>query len=161
MPPDVVDALIADILADGSESVLGELVALNREVRLSGLAVAIGNSGKGQILENWPNDEISVPRGILSGSTAWGASFALAAATATQLVGRAPGRLGGSAVNSGANPVTLYLGSLTDLNAGKPQPQLWLAGTGGAWDFRVSGMLWVGDVCAISTLGTTVAIGVL
>lgn len=76
-----------------------------------------------------------------------------AAAAALLVVPELPGRLGGSIVNSGANPVTLYLSAPGRAQTGVGA--LWLAANGGSWDFRLGNVLWCGPVSAISALGTT------
>lgn len=80
----------------------------------------------------------------------------VAAAPAVLVVQALPGRLGGSIVNSGSNPVTLYL--CEPNRAATGVAALWLASNGGAWDFRLGNAMWGGAVSAISTLGTTLVV---
>lgn len=63
------------------------------------------------------------------------------------------GRLGGTIVNSGTNPVILYL-----CQAGKAQagaPAIFLAASGGSWDFRLGNLLWCGSVSAVAQVAAS------
>ena len=60
-------------------------------------------------------------------------------------------RVGGQIVNTGTVGVTLYLAD----KAGAAIPALWLAPSGGAWDFRLGSILWAGDVFAVADSTTT------
>jgi hypothetical protein len=73
--------------------------------------------------------------------TGSGGLLTLAAGAPTQVVDGNEARLGGAIVVSGAGAVILYLTSdLLTPGGGAPlgegAPQIWLAGNGGAWDFR-------------------------
>lgn len=61
------------------------------------------------------------------------------------------GRLGGQLVNTGTNPVFVYLGTSNDPGIGVS----WLAPNGGTWDFEISDLLWVGAVFAVASTGTS------
>lgn len=59
-------------------------------------------------------------------------------------------RLGGIVVNkAAATGLTLVLADGNDSAPGT----LWLAGNGGTWDFRLSGMVWCGNVFAVPDAG--------
>lgn len=66
----------------------------------------------------------------------------------TLVIAANEGRLGGMIVNAGANAVILYL---TERNApAEGIPAIWLAASGGSWDFRLGNVLWCGNVSAIA-----------
>lgn len=62
-------------------------------------------------------------------------------------------RLGGAIVNTGANPVNLYLTDRPVPVVGVPALQI--QGTGGSWDFRLGGLLWCGHVSAVAVTGSS------
>jgi hypothetical protein len=84
-----------------------------------------------------------------------------AVTTTPQLVlPRNEGRLGGTIVNYGAAAVFLYLCPPGELKGavggtGLPRPTIWLAPTGGAWDFRFANALWGGHVTATTAAATS------
>jgi hypothetical protein len=63
------------------------------------------------------------------------------------------GRLGGQIVNTGTNPVILYLTARPVPVPGVPA--VFLAASGGAWDFRLGNLLWCGNVSAVGQGGTS------
>jgi hypothetical protein len=62
-------------------------------------------------------------------------------------------RLGGQIVNAGAVPVILYLTERPVPVSGIPA--IWLAASGGSWDFRLGNTVWCGNVSAIGQGGTS------
>jgi hypothetical protein len=62
-------------------------------------------------------------------------------------------RLGGTIVNSGERPVTLYLASLAGLGAGTAT--IVLEANGGSWDFRLGNLFWCGNIVAIANGGNS------
>jgi hypothetical protein len=62
-------------------------------------------------------------------------------------------RLGGTVVNSGSNPVILYL--TKDPAVLQGYPAIWLAASGGAWDLRLGNLLWYGNIVAVAQTGAT------
>ena len=88
--------------------------------------------------------------------TGSGGTIPIAATTPVKVATASDSRLGGYIVNAGATAVTL---SLTD-NPTAPQagvPQIYLP-PNGSWDFRLSGIVWQGDVTAYSTGTSTVTV---
>lgn len=67
------------------------------------------------------------------------------------------GRLGGQLINTGGNPVFVYLGSQYDPGIGVG----WLAAGGGSWDFEISDLLWVGAVFGQCGTGLTSTVTVI
>jgi hypothetical protein len=87
-----------------------------------------------------------------------GGLYTLAAAVPQLVLQPNDNRLGGQIVNTGANAVTLYLshdllvpGTATPLPAGAAQ--IVLNGNGGAWDLRLSNLLWCGGILAVAAAG--------
>jgi hypothetical protein len=113
-------------------------------------------------MHDWP-----VPRArrLIVRRAGNGTTINLAAGAATLLVDGNEARLGGSIVVSGAGAVTLVLSKDLAGTDGKPlavgAPQLFLAASGGSWDFRLSGLLWCGSVTAIAAANTTVTVAEL
>lgn len=64
-------------------------------------------------------------------------------------------RLGGAIVNKAAAGATLVLSDQNRTGA----PSIWLAGNGGSWDFRLSGMTWCGNVFAVPDSGNLSLVG--
>lgn len=91
-----------------------------------------------------------------------GGTFAAGANTPLLLVAANENRLGGELVNSGSNPITLFLsvdllepGTATPLAGGAAQMTIV---AGASWDFRLGTILWCGNVVGLSTSGTTVTV---
>lgn len=62
-------------------------------------------------------------------------------------------RLGGTIVNSGGFAVILYLTSQTTSAQALPfkgKPAIWLAASGGSWDFRAGNATWCGAVFGVA-----------
>lgn len=82
--------------------------------------------------------------------------------TGVQILPVNEARLGGVIVNAGANPVILYLTSQTTSAQSLPfkgKPALWLAASGGSWDFRAGNVTWCGAVFGVAqTAGTTITV---
>lgn len=82
--------------------------------------------------------------------------LALVSATPQDVVMSEPGRIGGQIVNSGASPVILYLAVASGIQSSAAgRAGLWLAASGGAWDFRLGNALWCGPVCAVAQGGNS------
>lgn len=64
-------------------------------------------------------------------------------------------RLGLQLVNTGANPITLYLAD----QARAGVPVVWLASSGGAWDGRFGNIGWAGNVFAVAQTGASTLAG--
>lgn len=89
-----------------------------------------------------------------------GGTFAIPVTTPTLLCAANESRLGGLVTVSGATGVTLILttdllepGGSTPLSAGCAQ--IWVP-VGGAWNFKLSDLVWCGNVLAYATAATTV-----
>ena len=87
-----------------------------------------------------------------------GGLYALAAAVPQLVLQPNDNRLGGQIVNVGANAVTLYLShDLLVPGTANPLPQaaaqIVLNGAGGAWDLRLSNLLWCGGILAVAAAG--------
>lgn len=99
-----------------------------------------------------------VKRILIGAERAGGGLVTVPANTATNVAYHAIGRVAGSIINAGANPCYLYLASAGDVNGNVANiPVLYLT-AGGSWDFRITNVLWVGHVTALSALGTTLAV---
>jgi hypothetical protein len=143
-------------------AVLHELRAVRRmleaNTRTEVLAsYAIGNARRRT--QEIPDFPVAGGRRVVLGTPGFGATVTLAATVGQLLVPAQETRHGGQLVNSGANPVTVYLCTVGELTSGLLNvPQFVLEAAGGAWDFTISGLVWVGDVCGLSTSGSTVTV---
>ena len=124
--------------------------------------LGVGGSPVPFELKNWPVRGRA--RSLLTDKRSMGHdNFVVPATTAsaTDLTSYAPGRVGGSIVNSGANPCFFYLaraGAVVYQQGGIASGYLT---TAGSWDFKWSGAIWCGPVSVISPLGTTLTWGQL
>jgi hypothetical protein len=114
-------------------------------------------NGPAQWLGNFPNPghKRYLPTGRAQGSDSLAVPTGIA--NAVSVCGADSGRLGGTVVNFGANPVVLYL-ALTDTVAGGNEnglAALWLSASGGSWDFTLgsSSRPWCGPVAAVGQGG--------
>lgn len=62
-------------------------------------------------------------------------------------------RLGGTIVNMGEKPVTLFLANLASLGAGTAT--IVLFANGGSWDFRLGNLFWCGNIVAVANGGNS------
>jgi hypothetical protein len=62
-------------------------------------------------------------------------------------------RLGGTIVNSGERPITLYLAAIAALGAGTAT--IILEANGGSWDFRLGNLFWCGNVVGVANGGNS------
>jgi hypothetical protein len=106
------------------------------------------------IMENWP---VPGARRFIIRRTGEGGTFTVTT-TGAALLDANETRVGGSIVNSGTNPVTITLTANLIGTSGAPlagSPQIFLAASGGSWDFRLGNVLWCGHVFAQSSGGSS------
>lgn len=99
-------------------------------------------------------------RRLITRRTGDGGNYALTQNTPVTVLASSETRLGGQIVNTGTNPVFLYLaGDLLSPGSSTPLPEgvpiIWLAASGGAWDLRLGNVLWCGTVIALATAGAS------
>lgn len=147
-----------DAMAMGSGilGLLGEIRELLENLQTSPTRVAFGGSYTEQRLANWP---VSGHQRIVARGRVHGGTQVLPAAAYTDLMSRDAGRGGLSIVNTGVNPVYVYLAPAGDAQNGGT-PTGWLTG-GGDWDGKISDELWCGAVSVQSPLGTSIALAVI
>lgn len=135
----------------GMEGLLSSILAAVRSDQLQ-IAVLDG-SRRELVLEQFP---VAGSKRILAYRTGNGTDGATIAATPGQLLVAAnEARLGMTWVNSGTNPVILYL----SMQAGKGVPCVYLPANGGSWDGRFGNLPWAGHVWAVAQGGTTTLVG--
>ena len=91
-------------------------------------------------------------------------NFPVAAATFVELCRHNPGRIAGSIVNVGTNPVYVYLAPIARLQAvgfGAATVFTGYLTPNGSFDFKLTNDVWCGPVTVYSVLGTTLAWGVI
>jgi hypothetical protein len=132
------------------------LAAILAELRSGVLEMSVADSHRRElILNKFP---ITGARRALVYRTGAGADSVTVPATgavqsALVLVGN-EGRIGGRIVNSGTNPVILYLTERPVPVSGVPA--IWLpTGGAGAWDLRLGNVVWGGNVSALGQGGTS------
>ena len=132
------------------------LAAILAELRSGVLEMSVADSHRRElILNKFP---ITGARRALVYRTGAGADSVTVPATgavqsALVLVGN-EGRIGGRIVNSGTNPVILYLTERPVPVAGVPA--IWLpTGGAGAWDLKLGNVVWGGNVSALGQGGTS------
>lgn len=132
--------------AMGAHDMLRKILA---QLRTSTPEVAVGdNSQRELVLEQWP---VAGSRRVIAYRTGQGTDGLAIATTVTDVMQGNPARMGGAIVNSGANPIILYLAKPGSVGlGGGGHPSIYLAATGGAWDFRLGNVTWCGHVCAIA-----------
>lgn len=129
------------------------LTALLSQQRAGPLEIAVGDfSQRELVMDSFP--VAGSRRALVFRSGAGTDNVPVPAAPAGVLVlPENAGRLGGAIVNSGAAPVILYL----TVNAAPTPgaPAIWLAASGGSWDFRLGNVLWSGNVSAAGQGGVS------
>ncbi|MDE2101939.1 MAG: hypothetical protein KGL39_32130 [Patescibacteria group bacterium] len=133
-----------------------EIAKLLREFAKSGHH-AFGSAKIEKELENWPvmghQRQIRVP--MTHGTN----NFLLPANAYTDVFEPNAGRGGLSMINIGANPAFVFLTSADEARQMNGYVASgWLAANGGAWDGRIGDGQWVGEVSALSVLGTTLVL---
>ena len=132
------------------QSVQTELLrGILTEARADLIEIGVSDAaGRELVLERFP---VTGSRRVLVYRTGNGFDT-LAVPTAGQLVFPAnEGRLGLTLVNSGANPIILYLSDQRRYGV----PCVWLAASGGAWDGRLGNLAWAGNVYAVAQIGAS------
>jgi hypothetical protein len=99
----------------------------------------------GMVMENWP---VAGNKRVLVQRTTVGTDSLAVPTTGIQAIPGNTGRLGGTIVNIGSSAVILYLRDGTIPRAGTGA--IWLAPSGGSWDFRLGNVLWCGNVAAVA-----------
>lgn len=124
----------------------GLLAAILAEMRSDTLDVGVADYAYRQmVLDNFP---VAGAKRVLVRRTGNGADTFPVPTTGALVLPDNAGRLGGTIVNSGANPVILYL---CDGGAARPgSPAIYLAANGGSWDFKLGNLLWCGNVSAVA-----------
>lgn len=146
-------AHVAQAMELGEHSKL--LRALLAEARTNPIDIAVADSQhREMVLDQFP---VTGSKRALVYRTGSGFDGLAVPTTGVLVLGSNVARLGGTIVNLGANAVILYLTSTGVQTAGAPA--IWLAATGGSWDFRLGNVLWCGSVSAVAqTAGTTVTV---
>lgn len=91
-------------------------------------------------------------------------NLVVAAATFQDVTDTDIRRVGGSLINTGSNPMYVYLQYARELvqqGFGHVQGFAGYLAANGAWDFKISNEVWKGPVAVYSVLGTTGAWGVV
>jgi hypothetical protein len=132
------------------------LAALLAEARADTLDLAVGDFNMQEtMLEHFP---VAGIKRLCVRRTGFGFPSYPVTTTPTLAVPYNEGRLGGSIVNTGTNPVLLYLTAQELDVTVQPEagiPCIWLAGSGGSWDFRLGNVLWAGSVTVAATTATS------
>jgi hypothetical protein len=152
-PPPPLDTAELTIAIGGLLAKLDNIERLLQAIATAPSHLATGANAHEQRLQNWP---VQGQQRIIAPSRQRGGVIPITANTATSVINAEPGRAGLSIVNSGNNPVTLYL--VGPGSQGPGAAQLYLA-AGNSWDGRISDQPWAGSVSALSTLGTTLIWG--
>jgi hypothetical protein len=131
------------------------LAAILTEIRAGMLELSVGDAHRRElVLNKFP---VTGARRALVYRTGAGSDSVAVPATgpaqAALVLPANEGRLGGQIVNSGTNPVILYLTERPVPVAGVPA--VWLASAGGSWDFRLGNVCWCGNVSALGQGGTS------
>ena len=96
-------------------------------------------------------------------------NFTVPAAAIVELCDANVGRIAGTIINIGSNPVYVYMAKSSRVTPqGQPGGGItgggimcgYLFGNGGKWDFRISDQVWHGPVSVYSLLGSTLVWGV-
>ena len=122
--------------------------------------LSVGGLDTDSYVQNAP-----VPGGeryVISSRRAMGGdNFTVPAATPVLLAGGNAGRIGGSVVNFGANPVFLYLCGKGEINFGQTGKFTLVLNTNCSWDLKLSSQVWTGPISCYSVLGTSLAWGIV
>lgn len=127
------------------------LEALLAEARAELLEVAVADvQARELVLDQFP---VPGAKRAIAYRTGSGADVFAVPTTGVLVLQANESRLGGTIVNSGANAVLLYL---TNTGAATPgRPAIWLAASGGSWDFRLGNILWSGSVSAVAQVSAS------
>ena len=151
MPEDVQTDLLQVRHLRGVRAGL-EKLSKNLSSRLEQVAVVTDEFYSQEVLENVPvagQNRYIVPR------AGFGGLVALNSGAITLVLPPQLGRLGGTIVNYGASPVVLYLSGTGSVTNGIAVPALYLNGSGGSWDLKLSSVLWAGPVTAVAQGGAS------
>ena len=131
-------------------TLLGSLLAEARaEVQELGVSDA---PGRELTLEHWP--AVGSKRTVVE-RTGNGYDGLAVSTTGVLLVPANEARIGSTWINSGANPIIIYLASY----AKKGAPAVWLAANGGAWDGRFGNLPWCGNLFAVAQTTASTIVG--
>jgi hypothetical protein len=147
-------SLIAVAAGLGEQTPL--LAAILTELRSGALEVSVADSHRRElVLHKFPVTGAKRALVYRTGAGADSIPVAATGAPAGALVLPAnQARLGGRIVNSGTNPVILYLTERPVPTSGVPA--IYLPGSGaGAWDFRLGNVCWCGNISALGQGGTS------
>jgi len=121
--------------------------------------IAAANTGRqSRQIKDWPIQGVDR---YIRATTGFGQAVTLAATVAQVVLPQNEARMGLEIVNSGSNSCVLWLANLGDTTAAAARPQIFLAAATSPsnwWHGVVGGTQWCGDVCAISTAGTTLTV---
>lgn len=142
-----------DAASTAVASTLGELAHVMRGIlkalQFGVTQVAVLDHAPAEsVLENWPAPGA---RRALVERPSTGTDDLAVTTSGVTVLGHDEARIGGRIVNSGAEPVILYLHNAQ--RAGKGA--IYLAANGGDWDLRLSNLLWCGTVFAVSQGGAS------
>ena len=136
---------------------LGEIEALLRsllaETRSEVVNVGVSDAqGRELTLEHWP--AVGSKR-VLVNRTGNGTSGLAVPTTGVLFLTPNEARIGLEVVNSGANPVIVYLSD----QARSGVPCVWLAANGGAWDGMFGQVTWCGNVFLVAQTAASTVVG--
>jgi hypothetical protein len=132
------------------------LAAILAELRSGALEMSVSDSHRRElILSKFPVTGAKRALVYRTGAGSDGVTVpATGAAQAALVLVSNQSRLGGRIVNSGTNPVILYLTERPVPAAGVPAIFLPTGGAG-AWDLRLGNVVWCGNVSALGQGGTS------
>lgn len=130
-------------------NVIMDLILEALDTRVEELCIVDGNVEPG-LQKDFPVK--GAQRWIIN-RTPDGRDLALEAAIKTLILPANVNRLGGTIVNKGEKPVTLFLAGLPSIGPGTAT--LSLSAFGGSWDFRLGHLFWCGNVVAAAIGGNS------
>lgn len=136
---------LTDVLIRGNQTTRELLEAIERILRSQPESVAV--SEKAPLPHLQPDFPFEGSSRWLLPRVASGGSFELSAAPATVLADNA-NRLGGTIVNAGEEPATLYLCDAEAAARPAGVGRIVLI-AGGSWDLRLGNLLWCGSVSGV------------
>ena len=155
-PPSEVTSLAALVAEVATSNHLLQRLLTNERADVIHLCVTDREPAQ-LLMDNFP---VPTARRLIVRRPGNGGTIPLTAGVATLILPANDNRLGGTVVNFGTANVTLFL-SVDLLTPGTSTPlpqgsaQIGLNSGGGAWDLRLSNVLWCGSVVAVAAAGGT------
>ena len=129
------------------------LRAILAELRSDILEVGVSDAqGRELVLDKFP---VSGRKRVLVYRTGNGFDSLPVPTAGTLVLAANEARLGLTLINTGANPIVLYLAD----GRRSGVPAVWLAATGGTWDGRFGTLAWSGNVYAAAQTGASTLAG--